>query len=97
MADIQLKRVFRTQSSERYLLMRGGAELAALDCHFLDGGHVQATLIFTDNAEHPHAEIEQILTWLDDNLFPEASRDAANLNFIVVSGRVIGHFSSDKT
>lgn len=94
MDKFTFKRVFRTLTSERFLLMEKGAEIAALDCHFLEGGRVEATLVLTDGATRQNASIEELLTWADEVLFPEASRDTANLNFVVVDGRVLGHFSS---
>jgi len=89
-------RALRTSSSERFLLHRDGADIGALDCHYLEGGRVHATLTLFEEHEPKESDIEAILTEIDRVLFPDASLKDRKLVFTVVVGRAVGSFESDR-
>lgn len=86
-------RVFRTTTSERFLLQQAeGVDAAALDLHYLANGAVTGTLIIYDDAGIQDDGVPAILKSIDERLLPEVSLEEHNLSFTVVIGRVVGRF-----
>ncbi len=86
------KRTLRTPSSERFLCLKGGQEIAAVDMHYLPGGSAAGTVILLEDASISEAEIGALLHSLDDDMLPGVDMDTGDLTFTVVQGRVVGNF-----
>lgn len=90
----EIHRRLRTPSSERYhLRLDSGAE-AYLDLHFAAKGAVHGSLMLVGDAAPPDADVEAILTAIDERLLPEVSRDSALLTFSVFVGQSLGEFGA---
>lgn len=87
-------RTIRTQSSERFLLLKDDKDFGALDVHYLINGSVSATLIILDESNFPVSKINYLLTKIDEILFPDISIGEKNLLFTVVIGKVSGTYFS---
>jgi hypothetical protein len=94
--NIEYARLFRTPTSERYLLRRSQADFAALELHYLADATVQATLVLFEGSGIEEPEIPAILTHIDEVLLPEVRLDQNNLTFTVVIGRVLGSYQADR-
>lgn len=86
------KRTLRTMSSERFLCVRDGREVAAVDMHYPQGAAAAGTMILLADAGVAESEIPALLHSLDDDMLPGVDLDTGNLTFTVVSGRVVGNF-----
>lgn len=93
MVNFEILRTLRTPNSERFLLNAAGSDVAALDVHYLPNGTVDGTLIILDEKKLPEESIPDILTQIDDQIFPHVSLKEGNLHFTVVIGRTLGLFS----
>ena len=89
---IEFVRTLRTPYSERFLLVKNGIDVGALDIHYRLDGTAAATLIILEDSTIPDAELPALLTKIDEVLFPEISVVEKNLFFTVVRGKVIGTF-----
>ena len=89
---INFVRTLRTQSSERFLLLKGDKDIGALDVHYLINGSVAATVIILDSSNFPASNIPSLLNKIDEILFPDISISEKNLVFTVVTGCVLGTF-----
>ncbi|MBI1247085.1 hypothetical protein GC197_04480 [bacterium] len=88
-------RIFRTSSSERFLLQDDkNEELGMLDLHFLADSTVAGNLFLVQSKVTDETGIRQLLELIDVQLVPAASMDEANLSFTVTQGELIGTFSS---
>ena len=100
---IQWKRTVRTNTSERFLGLDNGVEVAAADIHYLSNGQVAGTMILLEhaapNGEWNNAAILDVLRSLDDGYLPDVDVDAGNLNYTVVVAKVLGNYqgASDAT
>jgi len=88
------KRTLRTPSSERFLAVRDGRDIAAVDLHYLPNGTVAGTVIILDDAGVVEGDIPKLLQSLDEDFLPEVDLSRGNLNYTVVMGRVIGNFEA---
>ncbi|GAA4427284.1 MULTISPECIES: hypothetical protein [Bremerella] len=89
-------RIFRTASSERFLLQDLiGEEMGMLDLHFLADGTVAGNLFLVQAKVTDEAGIRILLEQVDEQLVPAASMEDANLSFTVTQGELVGTFSSD--
>lgn len=86
------KRTLRTASSERFLAVRNGKEIAAVDLHYLPRA-AAGTLIILEG-ETPTPDPEELLRSLDDDMLPGLDLDEGSLTFTVVTGRIVGNFES---
>jgi hypothetical protein len=87
------KRMLRTASSERFLAIRNGKEVAAVDLHFLD--HATAgTVVLYEDAGIQDRDIPALLASLDDDLLPGVDLESGTLTFTVVRGKVLGNFEA---
>jgi hypothetical protein len=94
------KRTLRTASSERFLAIRDGAEIAATDLHYLPNGVVSGTMTVLEDAAPQggwsEEAVAELLRSLDDDYLPDVDVDTGNLVYTVVVGRVIGNFEATK-
>lgn len=101
MGLIVWKRTLRTTSSERFLALRDGREIAATDLHYLPSGVVAGTMTVLEDAAPPggwsEEAVGELLRSLDDDYLPDVDVDTGNLVYTVVVGRVIGNFEATKS
>lgn len=96
--DWTITRTLRTPSSERLIVRSpAGMDVAAADLHFLQNAAVCGTLILLDGADESPKAIEALLAAIDEQMLPMASLNDKNLEFTVVSGRVLGNFAHEVT
>lgn len=94
---VELVRVLRTPSSERFLTRVGGNDAGALEIHYLTTGVVQATFIIFEGGGIDEERIPEYLTYIDEVLLPDVSLDDKKLSFTVVVGRVLGAYEASST
>lgn len=92
---IQWKRTLRTASSERLLGVREGRDVAAVDLHYLANGTVAGTVILLDEAGWQEQDVPGLLKSLDEDFLPDVDLAQGQVNFTVVTGRVVGNFEAD--
>jgi hypothetical protein len=92
MKNLHLDRVLRTASSERFMVRRDEAAIAALELHYLASGKVDGTLIVFEEAKVNAEQIPEMLQEIDRRLLPDVSVAEGNLLFTVVVGKVHGSF-----
>jgi hypothetical protein len=88
------KRTLRTNSSERFLAMRDGKEVAAVDLHYLVGGTVSGTVILLKDAGWKEEDIPKLLRSFDEDFLPDVDLDSRTLTYTVVMGEVLGNFEA---
>ncbi len=88
------KRTLRTSSSERFLAMRDGKEVAAVDLHYLTNGTVSGTVVLLKEAGWKEEDIPKLLQTLDEDFLPEVDLAAGTLTYTVVMGEVVGNFEA---
>lgn len=86
------KRTLRTSSSERFLCVKDGREIAAVDMHYLQGGAAAGTVIVLSESGLAEGDIAALLHSLDDDMLPGVDLDTGNLTFTVVQGHVVGNY-----
>jgi hypothetical protein len=91
---IAWKRLLRTLSSERFIATREGADVAAVDVHYLGTGHVTGTVFLFASAGWKESDVEGLLRSLDDTMLPDVDLDAGSLSYTVVHGEVWGQFEA---
>ncbi|HZU07039.1 MAG TPA: hypothetical protein VFB73_13820 [Chloroflexota bacterium] len=89
MQGLQYDRIYRTPSSEGYLVSRGDEPLARLELHFTHS-IVYGVLIFEH--EPAEAEIRDLLARVDEDLVWTASVPRDDLVVTVYAGRELGVF-----
>jgi len=94
--NITWKRTLRTPSSERFLALRDGHDMAAVDLHYLANGTVAGTVIILKGAGLDESNIEQLLSALDDEFLPDVDLERGNLTYTVVLGEVLGNWEAEK-
>jgi len=94
--DFHLQRVLRTPHSERFLLLSGSKEIAALDLHYLPAGKVDATVVVIEGGGVTEQQVPELLQQIDDRLLPDVNLKDHSLSFTVVIGRVLGAFLPDR-
>jgi hypothetical protein len=90
------KRTLRTESSERFLALENGKEVAAADIHYLASGHVAGTLIVLREAGLGEDRIQELLRTLDEDMLPGVDVESGSLTYTVVVGDVVGNFEASK-
>ena len=90
------KRTLHTPNSERFLAVRDGADVAALDLHYLADGHVVGTVILLNSAGWQDSEVPALLASFDEDFLPGVDLESGNLTFTVVRGELIGNFEPEK-
>lgn len=94
---INWKRTLRTPSSERFLAFRDGKEVAAVDLHYLPGGTASGTVILLKSAAWKEAEIQPLLSSLDEDFLPDVDLAHGTLTYTVVSGEILGNYEATHT
>ena len=93
--NLTWKRTLRTASSERFLALRDGKDLAAVDLHYLANGTVAGTVIILKGSGLKDADIEPLLSSLDDEFLPDVDLEHGNLTYTVVLGEVLGNWEAE--
>jgi hypothetical protein len=88
------KRTLRTTSSERFLALRDGKEVAAVDLHHLANGTVAGTVILLKEAGWKEEEIPSLLSALDEDFLPDVDLAQGSLTYTVVIGDVVGNWEA---
>lgn len=88
------KRTLRTPSSERFLAVRGGADVAAVDLHYLANGTVAGTVILLKDSGLDASNVQELLSSLDDEFLPDVDLEHGNLTYTVVLGEVLGNWEA---
>ncbi len=91
------KRTLRTASSERFLALREGRDVAAVDLHYLANGTVAGTVILLKDAGWKESEVPALLSSLDEDFLPDVDLAHGNLTYTVVLGEVLGNFEAEKS
>ncbi len=94
---INWKRTLRTVSSERFLAMRDGQDVAAIDLHYLANGTVSGTVILLKNAGWKEDDIPKLLQALDEDFLPDVDLERGTLTYTVVMGEVVGNWEATTT
>lgn len=91
---ITWKRTLRTTSSERFLAFRDEKEVAAVDLHYLPGGTASGTVILLKSADWKEADIQPLLSSLDEDFLPDVDLAHGTLTYTVVTGEVLGNYEA---
>lgn len=92
--NVTWKRTLRTPSSERFLALRDGSDVAAVDLHYLTNGSVVGTVILLKDAGLEESEIESLLSSIDDEFLPDVDLAHGNLSYTVVRGELLGNWEA---
>ncbi|MBM3793887.1 MAG: hypothetical protein FJW31_07415 [Acidobacteria bacterium] len=84
----------RTSSSERFLAVRDGKDVAAVDLHYLANGTVSGTVILLKEAGWQDADIPTLLRSLDEDFLPDVDLERGTLSYTVVMGEVLGNWEA---
>jgi hypothetical protein len=90
------KRTLRTNSSERFLALRDGKEVAAVDLHYLENGHVSGTVILLRDAGWKEGDVPKLLASLDDDFLPDVDLKQGTLTYTVVLGELMGSYEASQ-
>ena len=93
---ISWKRTLRTASSERFVAIRDGKEVAAIDLHYLANVTVAGTVILLREAGWKDEDIPGLLKSLDEDFLPDVDLDSGTLTYTVVIGEIVGNFEAQK-
>jgi hypothetical protein len=88
------KRTLRTLTSERFVAIRGGADVAAVDIHYLASGDVTGTVFLYESAGWTDADVNDLLRSLDDVMLPDVNLSDGSLTYTVVRGHVLGTYEA---
>jgi hypothetical protein len=96
---ISFRRTIRTPTSERFVAVRDGREVAAVDLHYLEGGTVSGTVVLFREPAAPDggwspAQIPDLLAALDEEFLPDVDLAHGNLNYTVVLADVLGNYEA---
>lgn len=94
--NITWKRTLRTPSSERFLALSGGKEVAAVDLHYLPQGTIAGTVIVLRESGWQEEQIPALLSSLDDEFLPDVDLSRGNLHYTVVLGEVLGNWQAEE-
>jgi len=90
------KRTLRTPSSERFLALREGHDVAAVDLHYLANGTVAGTVIILKGSKLDESNIQELLSSLDEEFLPDVDLAQGNLTYTVVLGEVLGNWEAHR-
>lgn len=91
---ITWKRTLRTPSSERFLALRDGFEIAAVDIHYLSQGTATGTVILLQTVTWNDEAIQTLLASLDEDFLPDVDINAGTLTYTVVIGEIVGNYEA---
>jgi hypothetical protein len=89
---IAWKRTLKTLTSERFLALKDGKDVASVDLHYLGNGAVVGTVILLKDAGWKVEEVPGLLQSLDEDFLPDVALEDGNLMYTVVAGEIIGNF-----
>ncbi|TAE77084.1 MAG: hypothetical protein EAZ65_00730 [Verrucomicrobia bacterium] len=92
--SLSWKRTLRTASSERFLALRDGTEVAAIDLHYLANGSVAGTVILLKSSGLRESDLQELLSAFDDEFLPDVDLDHGDLVYSVVIGEWLGNFEA---
>jgi hypothetical protein len=90
------KRTLRTASSERFLGLQEGVEVAAVDLHYLGDGRVAGTVILLRGHAWDEERVRGLLRSLDEDYLPEVDLASGGLVYTVVIGEVWGNYEAEE-
>ena len=88
------KRLIRTLTSERFIAVRDGVDVAAVDLHYLASGTVEGTVFLFNAANWTEEGIPGLLGSLDEVMLPDVDLASGSLSYTVVRGEVVGTFQA---
>lgn len=91
---ITWKRTLRTPSSERFLAVQAGKEVAAIDLHHLPNGTVAGTVIVLRGQGLAESDIPGLLAAFDEDLLPDVDLKSGSLVYTVIMGDLVGTFEA---
>jgi len=92
--NITWKRTLRTPSSERFLALQDGKDVAAVDLHYLANGTVSGTVILLRSAGLKETDVPKLLESLDEDYLPDVDLEHGTLTFTVVLGDVLANYEA---
>lgn len=92
--NLSFRRTLRTPSSERFLAVREGRDVAAIDLHYLSDGTVAGTVIVLEESRLAEEDVPVLLRQLDEEFLPGVDLREGSLVYTVVVGRVLGNWES---
>lgn len=87
---LRWKRTIRTHTSERFVAVRGEAEVASADLHYLADGSVLGTVVLYRDAGWSEEQIPDMLASLDEDMLPNVDAAEGNVRFAVYLAEMIG-------
>jgi hypothetical protein len=93
---IHWRRTLRTPHSERFLAVRKGVEIAAVDLHYLPSGHASGTVVLLRSAQLGEDDVPRLLQSLDEGFLPDVDLRAGTLTYTVVSGDILGTYEASE-
>jgi hypothetical protein len=94
---IRWKRTLRTYSSERFVAMREGKDVAVADIHYLHDGTVSGSIILDEGAGWTPEQIPDLLAALDEDMLPHVDQAKGTLLYTVTLGEVLGSYEIEPT
>lgn len=89
---LRWKRALRTPSSERFVALRDGREVALAEIHYLHDGSVSGTVVLDRAAGWTEEQVPDLLASLDDDMLPNVDQSLGNLFYTVVMGETLGSY-----
>lgn len=89
---LRWKRALRTPSSERFVALRDGREVALAEIHYLQDGTVSGTVVLDRAAGWSEEQVPDLLASLDDDMLPNVDQSLGNLFYTVVMGDTLGSY-----
>jgi hypothetical protein len=92
---LRWKRTLRTYSSERFVALRDGREVALADLHYLMDGSVSGTIVLDRSAGWTEEQVPDLLAALDEDMLPSVDQAVGNLSYTVIMGETLGSYELD--
>jgi len=89
--NLTWKRPLRMASSERFLALRGGSDVAAVDLPYLANG----TAIVLKDSGLAESNIGPLLSVLDDEFLPDVDLVQGNLSYTIVLGEGLENWEAE--
>ncbi len=89
---LRWKRTLRTYSSERFVAIRDGQEVALADLHYLLDGSVAGTVVLDRSAGWTEEQVPDLLAALDEDMLPSVDQARDNLLYTVIMGETLGSY-----
>lgn len=92
---LRWKRTLRTYSSERFVALRDGQEVALADLHYLLDGSVAGTVVLDRSAGWTEEQVPDLLAALDEDMLPSVDQAVGDLSYTVIMGETLGSYELD--